>query len=369
MSARKARQLDVKEKPLNTTATASTPIIAKPLVFISHDSRDAILAESVGNLLMDASGGMLRSFRSSDRKGTAGIEFGAEWYQTIMENLSNATDVVALLTTNSINRPWILYEVGVAKGRLERVAFGVALGVPLEKASSGPFAQFQNCGDDEDSLTKLVVQLIRRNPEANPREEAVRLQVQAFRAKLDGIVKKPAKPEALIEQVDETAVAKLFEEVKVMFRNLPEQVNAKLHDRSRSEHKWRRSLFQHPHVFERLMVGQVAQENPNGFAISWLVAISALRDDFPWLYEIGLEVYHSLRHGREPRIQMAMADFQVAVKMLRFEDILIQNSTSPKTYFFIRELSEMLIRVVDMKIHRQTETASQAKQSLSSDKE
>ena len=35
-----------------------------PLVFISHDSRDADLAEAFGNLLTDASGGILKSFRS-----------------------------------------------------------------------------------------------------------------------------------------------------------------------------------------------------------------------------------------------------------------------------------------------------------------
>ena len=111
-----------------------------PLVFISHDSRDADLAEAFGNLLTDASGGILKSFRSSDRKGTAGIEYGQEWYRAIMQKLDDATDVVALLTARSINRPWILYETGVAKGKLEandRV-FGIALGVPLDEAATGP---------------------------------------------------------------------------------------------------------------------------------------------------------------------------------------------------------------------------------------
>src|SRR5215470_818878 len=81
-----------------------------PLVFVSHDTRDADLAEAFSNLLTDASGGILKSFRSSDRKGTAGIEYGQEWYRAIMQKLDDATDVVALLTSNSINRPWILYE-------------------------------------------------------------------------------------------------------------------------------------------------------------------------------------------------------------------------------------------------------------------
>ena len=77
-----------------------------------------------------------------------------------MGKISDATDVVALLTKNSINRPWILYEAGVAKGKLDKQVFGVVVGVQLDQATKGPFAQFQNSGDDEDSLTKLVLQLV-----------------------------------------------------------------------------------------------------------------------------------------------------------------------------------------------------------------
>jgi hypothetical protein len=130
-----------------------------PLVFISHDTRDADLAEAFGNLLTDASGGFLKSFRSSDRKGTAGIEYGQEWYRAIMQKLNDATDVVALLTTHSVNRPWILYEAGVAKGKLtdnDRV-LGIALGVSLDEAATGPFAQFQNSPDEENAITGLVL--------------------------------------------------------------------------------------------------------------------------------------------------------------------------------------------------------------------
>ena len=202
----------------------------KPLVFVSHDSRDADLAEEFSNLLSDVSGGTLISFRSSDRKGTTGIEFGAEWYKAIMTKLGDATDVVALLTQKSIDRPWILYEAGVAKGKLESVVFGVAIGVPLQKVSTGPFAQFQNCGDDDDSLTKLVLQLLQRNPEAAPREEAVRMQVKVFRDHVGKLIKDRAKAgEIQTEgQVGETAIAKMFEEVKVMVGELSEMIEGRL---------------------------------------------------------------------------------------------------------------------------------------------
>lgn len=45
-----------------------------PLVFISHDARDAELAEAFGKLLKSVSAGMIKTFRSSDRKGRDGID-------------------------------------------------------------------------------------------------------------------------------------------------------------------------------------------------------------------------------------------------------------------------------------------------------
>lgn len=105
-----------------------------PLVFISHDGRDADLAEAFSKLLKSVSAGMLKSFRSSDKKGTEGIEFGDEWYKRLMAKLDTASDVVCLLTERSIDRPWILYEAGVAKGKLDTPVHGIAVGVPFKQS-------------------------------------------------------------------------------------------------------------------------------------------------------------------------------------------------------------------------------------------
>ncbi|MBS1912225.1 MAG: toll/interleukin-1 receptor domain-containing protein [Bacteroidetes bacterium] len=273
-----------------------------PPVFISHDTRDADIAEAFSNLLQDASGGVLRSFRSSDRKGTAGIEFGAEWYSAIMDKLKDATDVVALLTSNSIGRPWILYEAGVAKGRLDSIVFGVAIGVPLEKASVGPFAQFQNCGDDEDSLTKLVLQLIRRNPDANPREEAVRRQVAAFLESTASLFEQRAKEndEVSSTEIDASAVAKLFEEVKVMFRQLPEQIRTPFNNRHKKD-----SLFiRHDVIYEELFFN-LERSPSNDEGIAWLTFASVLREDLPWIYELAMEIYRAFQQRDKERVSRA----------------------------------------------------------------
>ena len=84
------------------------------MVFVSHDGRDADLAEAFSKLLKSVSAGMIKTFRSSDKKGTDGIDFSDEWYKRLMAKLQSTSDVVCLFTERSLDRPWILFEAGVA---------------------------------------------------------------------------------------------------------------------------------------------------------------------------------------------------------------------------------------------------------------
>jgi hypothetical protein len=61
---------DEKDKP--QAAEQKSLQSSSPLIFISHDSRDAELAAAFSELLGSVSSGMLESFRSSDKKGTEG---------------------------------------------------------------------------------------------------------------------------------------------------------------------------------------------------------------------------------------------------------------------------------------------------------
>lgn len=302
---------DAPSKP----SSRPTKDVENPMVFISHDSRDAELAEAFANLLTDASGGILKSFRSSDRRGTAGIEFGSEWYRAIMDKIDDATDVVALLTPRSINRPWILYESGVAKGKLGTTVLGLAIGVPLDDAATGPFAQFQNSGDDEHSLTKLVLQLIRRHPQASPREEAVCRQVRAFleviKTAKESIEDEPSQPGA---KVDESSVAKLFEEVKLLVRDVPERVSNQMED-GRMSHRMRREHRFHPMMIKELTHRMRLKSTAEATALGLLIAVSFIRDDVPWIYELGVEYFRAVVRSDKRDIEAARRMLMEALEM------------------------------------------------------
>jgi hypothetical protein len=263
--------------------------VVGPLVFVSHDSRDAELAEAFCKLLSSVSAGMLKTFRSSDRKGSQGFEYGVEWYPELMRKLHAASDVVCLLTARSLGRPWILYEAGVAKGKIDAPVHGLALGVPLSSASTGPFAQFQNCDDEADSLTKLVVQLVRRLPSADPDLDMVAAQVATFRERVaDILALQGESPEAI--EPDPAVTSKLFEEIKVMFNDLPGRVEAAAEG---GRDRGRPRIARDPRMIRELQM--MSREHGDG---AWLlVAFSYFRDELPWAYDLAFEVYRSARNG------------------------------------------------------------------------
>lgn len=254
-----------------------------PLIFISHDTRDAPLAEAFSKLLSSVSAGVLKSFRSSDKKANQGIEYGVEWYPEIMKKLEMASDVVCLLTPNSTGRPWILYEAGVAKGKLDTPVHGVALGIPLQLASSGPFAQFQNSDDSEEAVTQLVMQLVRRIPNAEPDRDVVKSQVVGFRAKALPMAAAAAEDD-LVPETDAASVAKIFEEVKVMFQDLPSRIERRFDSRRGVKGKYRDSYK----IIHELMF---IVDDGISYALPLVMASGLVKDDFPWLYELSVEVY------------------------------------------------------------------------------
>ena len=333
------------EKEKTQTTEKKSLQTPSPLIFISHDSRDAELAEAFSELLGSVSGGMLESFRSSDKKGTEGIEFGDDWYKRVMLKLGDASDVVCLLTERSLERPWILYEAGVAKGKSDTPVFGIALGVPLENVSRGPFYRFENSNDTKEDLTKLVRQLTSRVPRLKPHDNVVISQVQAFQSKAKDILSSLAEPGKEVEEETPSAgaTAKLLEELKVMFRDLPSRVEDQLADNigvSRSR-KMRRF---HPEMFEEM----THMYGPSPIGI--LIFASLVRDDAPWLYEAAMEAFRALTSGTQKAVEQIIR----SVKMLKelpmrsrmFEELGMMGSK--EMHMLMKEGPRILERMVMM---------------------
>ena len=311
----------------------------KALVFISHDSRDSSLAEAFSKLLSSVSAGVLKSFRSSDKKGTQGIEYGVEWYPEIMKKLQDATDVVCLLTKNSLNRPWILFEAGVAKGKVDTPILGVGIGIPLGKANDGPFAQFQNCGDDDDSLIKLVTQLVRKIPNSEPDEEVIRTQVKRFKEKIAPMLGaiEEHNDSSNNESKDGTNVANLYEEIKIMFQDLPSKIGGNLIT------KQERPLKKAPPRELDLVIHELSSFRLD-FAI--IASLGFLKEEFPWVYDIGIETLKIIKSGNRRNSIEAIKAFDSIIThtVFRGENY---NEYEDFQFYILRRLSDMFTEQLD----------------------
>ncbi len=322
-----------------------TPKTVNPMVFISHDTRDAELAEAFSNLLKSVSAGVLKSFRTSDRRGNQGIEYGVEWYPEIIKNIQGASDVVCLLTQRSVNRPWILFEAGMAKGKLDTPILGVALGIELKDASTGPFAQFQNCGDDDDSLTKLVFQLVNRVPNSEPDRDTIKFQVGKFKQSVATILERIQSGEASpptnasnqkVQDIENSS-AKLFEEIKIMFQDLPSRI-----DRSTLSGTRKRRRRVHPGMIDELIH---FSQNPR---LGVRMALTLYREPLPWVYDAGCALLDKLWAAKSDESRNKLR--------LELEELLSISTTNPfvkellvddeEEHMLLRELPRLIIRAV-----------------------
>ena len=319
------------------------------MVFISHDGRDAELAEAFSKLLRSVSAGMIKTFRSSDKKGTEGIDFGEEWYKRLMTQLQSTSDVVCLFTERSLDRPWILFEAGVAKGKLSTPVLGVALGVPLSRVATGPFYQFMNMDDSEGDLTKLVNQLARRVPNLEIDADVVKTQVASFKTTEAALLKKLSSGAPKVgerEEVNESAVAKLAEEMKA----LPSRVAERLADGGDPFLRRRRLRRIHPMMIDEL----VHMSGEPGDPVAILMAASLVRDDMPWLYELAMEVYRAVKAENNEAIELEMK------RLRRFSEVMMRGPFMEEFGFggkefhmfameFPRMLEHVLMRTLEMR--------------------
>jgi hypothetical protein len=189
-----------------------------------------------------------------------------------------------------------------------------------------------------------VLQLIKRNPQANPREEAVRLHVRVFRDKANELLKTPR--DELSPKADETTVVKLFEEVKVLVRDLSDRVTHQSDYGTQHLRKPRQLL----NLLELASILQEASEyGPEVATLAMLIVAGRLREDHPWLYEIIMEAYRAITSGSVAEMERASEQLHRVRSNLTPHDIrwLIRTLKGESGVFqFLEELASLFDRLV-----------------------
>ncbi len=143
-------------------ATKNTIIKIKKMhrFFLSHSSSDKKLAEVIAQTLKRITLNQISPWFSSDDSAPGGLQPGMIWFNAILEKLTKSKAVVAILTPNSISRPWIYFESGIGQTLDDCEVMPICIGINRD-AVYPPLGLYQ-CYQlsDYNSLREFISKLL-----------------------------------------------------------------------------------------------------------------------------------------------------------------------------------------------------------------
>ncbi|QQR97955.1 MAG: hypothetical protein IPK18_14250 [Sphingobacteriales bacterium] len=127
---------------------------------------------------------------------------------------------------------------------------------------------------------------------------------------------------------------KYLDELKMMIDSIPNKVESRL-----DEFRRRRKRF-HPMMFDEMMHFEMKMEDPN---IGFLMMVSFYRDDYPWIYELGLETYRALKTTKsKTEKRKAVENFERAIEMIGHPMFREMYGESKELYMFSKDIRHMM---------------------------
>ena len=136
---------------------------------------------------------------------------------------------------------------------------------------------------------------------------------------------------------------KLFKELRDMLDTLPSRIESRLDGDRRKRRKF------HPMMFDEIMHIGMETEEPN---LGFLMMISLLKDDFPWIYEIGLETYKGLKSAKTKTEKRKLFEsFERTFRMLGHPMMRELYGNSEEMYMFSKDISHFMYRFLDRNLN------------------
>lgn len=279
----------------------------------------------------------------------ADVSAGERWAQTVTKELEASNFGVICVTPENVGSPWVLFEAGaLAKSMQGSRVIPLLLNLEFSDLT-GPLAQFQAKKVERNGLGEVILSVNEAAadqaiPEARAKQlfEALwpEFEKQVISIPEEAPTKKHVRPQHEIIEELVTGVRALDSR----FQNLENVVSEQV---PRSGRLLRRHL--HPMMFEEMAhMVSVDADDP----IALLMFASLLRDDFPWLYEVMMDVYRDMRAGDSKTARVAMERLRRITKAMGRGPLMEElGGSSKEAHMMMMELPRML----DHFLHRYEE--------------
>jgi hypothetical protein len=274
----------------------------------------------------------------------ADIAAGERWSTELATELGASNFGIISLTQDNAAEPWILFEAGCLAKSLQEAKV-IPLLLDLEQSDvTGPLAQFQAKKTDKDGVEAVITSINGSAP--NPAGDArVKPLFDALWPQLEkkvGAIPQLAAAKPRRPQHD------ILEDLVVSARSVDSRLGRveEMVDDSRGGVRSRRNrrMF-HPMMFDEF--SHMAGRGP-GDPVGLLMLASMFRDEFPPLYELGMDACRAISAGRVGEVECALD------RLERFSEYLAHGPMmeefgmgSKEMHMMMRELPHMLHRITD----------------------
>jgi tetratricopeptide (TPR) repeat protein len=130
-------------------------------LFLSHSHADRELADAFKALIETCFPGHIEVSASSSDPSRGGISAGSEWLKWIHDQVSSSRFTAVLLTPNSVDKPWLMWEAGAVSGvslatKEESTVIPLVYRLSMEQIPSPLRSRQAALGEDRNAMTSVL---------------------------------------------------------------------------------------------------------------------------------------------------------------------------------------------------------------------
>ena len=294
------------------------------------------------------------------------IDKGARWSTDIAKELEDSTFGILCVTKENLEAPWLSFEAGALSKTMEK-SFVTPFLFDIKRSEvQGPILQFQSTIFNKDDIKKMVQTLNKacgdagiseqrldksfevwyptlekeltelRNENSNTNEEVTLEDIGHSSEILEEILELSRDNQKLLRNPD----SKLYDDIEKVKESLERLTikNDMLFDKKRMSRKYSSMFFD-----------EIMHMSGKRSSYAFLMTLSLLKEDFPWIYDMGKELIDILKNENSPEEKSIairefrdMVDFTFSHPMMR--DIFGRNKDS---IMFMKELPYSLMRYLE----------------------
>jgi len=303
------------------------------------------------------------------------IDKGARWSTDIATELSDSKFGILCVTKDNVNAPWLIFEAGALSKTMDKTYVTPFLFDIKQSEIDGPILQFQSTKFNKADILKLVKTINKASDNAPLTEDKLSAAFDRWYPNLEEELNKvtnnesttsndPVENDVKVPQSNEimedvleltrmnqkilrnvdsshsesiSILDKKISEIGDQFKNLKHYLDRKKHRRL------------HPRMIEELL--HVGRDKNRYLVVK--VILGTIKDDFPWIYESGIELINTLKQSNmKEEKRRAMTEFRELLEF-SFEHPIMRDISNSRYHhsedmMMLRELPHFLMRTFEV---------------------